>query len=164
MGTATFDFTGESVLVTGTGRGFGRVLSLACAASGAKVAKCDIDATSGEETLDVLLDAGGDGFFTEADVSRVEQAAAFVDEAAARHGGLDAAINNACGEVAGPRSEAHALDFDQFMGLIPIKRCGSAAEIDWATVFLCSEASGFIVAEVLVRDGGWTIPAPSSFG
>ena len=264
MGTATFDFTGESVLVTGTGRGYGRVLSLAFAASGVKVAMCDIDATSGKEALDLLLDAGGDGFFTEADVSREEQVAAFVDEAVARHGGLDAAINNACGEVAGPTldlpssdfddlidtnlkgvyygmkhqvramrehgggrivnqssvtsdiegeqynglygatkggvnaltksaavqvaregsridaiasalydtpndvwhrfSETQGLDFDHFMSFIPVKRYGSAAEIPGATMFLCSEASGFVVGELLVCDGGWTIPAPGSSG
>lgn len=264
MGRATFDFSGESVLVTGTGRGFGRVLSLAFAAAGAKVAMCDIDATTGKETLDLLQDAGGEGFFTEADVSSEEQTAAFVDEAVARNGGLDAAVNNACGEVAGPTldlpssafddlidtnlkgvyfgmkhqvrvmrehgggtivnqssvtsdiegeqdnglygatkggvnaltksaavqvaregirinaiasalhdtpndvwhrfSQAQGLDFDHFMNFIPIQRYGSAAEIAGATMFLCSAESGFIVGEVLVCDGGWTISAPGSFG
>lgn len=264
MATATFDFSGESVLVTGTGRGFGRVLSLAFAAAGAKVAMCDIDDEGGTETLALLEKAGGTGFFTHADVSDEEQVAAFVDDAVARHDGLDAAINNACGEVPGPTLDlpssdfsdlietnlkgvyygmkhqvrvmrehgggaivnqssvtsdiegeqenglyaatkggvnaltksaavqvaregirinaiasalhdtpgdvwhrfaaAQGLDFDHFKSFIPLQRYGTAAEIAGATMFLCSEASGFIVGEVLVCDGGWTIPAPGSFG
>ena len=61
-------------------------------------------------------------------------------------------------------SRDQGLDFDHFKSFIPIQRYGTGDEIAGATMFLCSDAAGFIVGEVLVCDGGWTIPAPGSFG
>lgn len=264
MGQARFDFRGETVLITGTARGFGRVCSVAFAEAGANVAMCDIDDVGGEETLGLLHAAGGEGFYVHADVSVEDDVAAFVDEAVERYGRLDAAVNNACAEVPGPTldlssetfdqlvdtnlkgvyygmkhqvrvmrdagggaivnqssvtsdiegepenglygatkggvnaltksaavqvaregirinaiasalhdtpgdvwhrySEEQGIDFDAFKGYIPLLRYGTADEIAGVTMFLCSDASGFVVGEVLVADGGWTIPAPGSFG
>jgi NAD(P)-dependent dehydrogenase (short-subunit alcohol dehydrogenase family) len=243
--------------------GFGRVLSLGFAAAGANVAMCDIDEDGRRETLAMLEKAGGSGHFARVDVSDEDQVAAFVDDTVARYGALDAAVNNACGEVPGPTldlpsstfdnlvatnlkgvynemrhqvrvmresdgraivnqasvtstiegeennglygatkgavnaltmsaavqvaregirinaiasalhdtpgdvwhrySTTMGIDFDHFKGFVPLKRYGTADEIVGATMFLCSDASGFVVGEVLVCDGGWTISAPGSF-
>jgi NAD(P)-dependent dehydrogenase (short-subunit alcohol dehydrogenase family) len=114
-GRASFDFDGDTVMITGTARGFGRVLSLGFARAGANVAMCDIDEDGGTETLDLLERAGGTGHFTRVDVSDEDQVAAFVDDVVDRYGRLDAAVNNACAEVSGPTLDLPSSTFDDLV-------------------------------------------------
>lgn len=44
----------------------------------------------------------------------------------------------------------------QFISKIPVGRWGKVEEIGPLTVFLCSEASGFITGTDILIDGGWT--------
>lgn len=112
MATASFDFTGDVVMITGTARGFGQVLSEAFARAGAKVATCDIDDERGEATLDRIEAAGGEGFYAHVDVRDESQIASFVDDVVSRYGKLDVGINNAHAEVSGPTMDLPSDDFD----------------------------------------------------
>lgn len=54
-------------LVTGGSSGIGRATALACAREGAKVAVADIGVAGGEETAQLVKDAGGEAIFIQAE-------------------------------------------------------------------------------------------------
>lgn len=91
MGT----FKSKVALVTGAGRGLGRVTALAFAREGARVVVADIDEPSGQETLSLLRAAGGEGLFVPCDVRIELDVAAMVAKTVEAYGRLDCAVNNA---------------------------------------------------------------------
>jgi len=86
---------GKIALITGAGSGIGRAAALAFAREGAVVALADVDEAGAAETLRLVREAGGDGVFVRADVSRAADAEAMVKAVVARYGRLDCAFNNA---------------------------------------------------------------------
>jgi NAD(P)-dependent dehydrogenase (short-subunit alcohol dehydrogenase family) len=89
------DYTGKVVLVTGGSYGIGRAAAIGFAQRGAKVIIADRDLSRGEETLQLVKDAGGDAIFVKADVSLEPDVKALVEKAVQTYGRLDCAFNNA---------------------------------------------------------------------
>ena len=73
-------------LITGAGSGIGRATALVFAREGAKVVVSDIDDEGGEETVSLVVDAGGDAIFVHADVTKSAEVEAMVETAIARYG------------------------------------------------------------------------------
>lgn len=97
---------GKVVLITGTGRGMGRASALLFAREGAIVAGCDLDAVGADETLDLVrADGGTMSSAAPVDLGDLDQARAWVDDAAAEHGGIDVLFNNASSPRVGPFTE-----------------------------------------------------------
>ena len=88
-------FEGKVALVTGGSSGIGRAACLAFAREGARVVINDIRAEGGEETLRLVREAGGEGIFVQADVSKAAEVEAMVQKAMDTCGRLDCACNNA---------------------------------------------------------------------
>lgn len=86
---------GKIGLVTGAGSGIGRSTAIAMAREGARVVVSDVDDKGGAETVKMVTDAGGDGFFVHADVSDPAQIEALVKAAVDKYGALHLAVNNA---------------------------------------------------------------------
>jgi NAD(P)-dependent dehydrogenase (short-subunit alcohol dehydrogenase family) len=87
---------GKAALVTGGGSGLGRASAIALARAGATVTVADVNEDGGKETTALVYEqAGGDAEFVRADVTRPDDVAAMVDQAVARWGHLDCALNNA---------------------------------------------------------------------
>jgi NAD(P)-dependent dehydrogenase (short-subunit alcohol dehydrogenase family) len=87
---------GKAALVTGGGSGLGRASAIALARAGATVTVADVNEDGGKETAALVYEeAGGDAEFVRADVTRPDDVAAMVDQAVARLGHLDCALNNA---------------------------------------------------------------------
>ena len=83
-------------LVTGSGKGVGAGIVRVLSAAGMKcVINCNSNRQMAEETLKDILDAGGEAFLYQADVSDPEQAKAMVEAAVSRYGRLDVLVNNA---------------------------------------------------------------------
>jgi NAD(P)-dependent dehydrogenase (short-subunit alcohol dehydrogenase family) len=82
-------------LVTGGGSGIGRACALAFAREGAKVVVADVMERGGEETVQMILEAGGESIFVKTDVSKTTDVEALVNRAVDTYGRLDCAINNA---------------------------------------------------------------------
>src|SRR5699024_2145940 len=82
-------------LVTAAGSGIGRASAIALAEAGAKVMVSDVSEESGEETVRLITENGGEAKFFKCDVSNEEQVKALIDETVEAFGKLDFAHNNA---------------------------------------------------------------------
>jgi NAD(P)-dependent dehydrogenase (short-subunit alcohol dehydrogenase family) len=88
------DFEDKVVVVTGGGYGIGRAACLAFCRDGAKVVVADVDVESGEETVRLVREAGGEAAFVRADVSGEAEVERLIHKTVDIYGGLDCAFNN----------------------------------------------------------------------
>jgi len=86
---------GKVAIVTGAASGIGRAIALLFAQEGAKVVVADIDDKSGEETVKMINERGGEAMFVHADVSKAEDVKNMVKITVERYGRLDVLVNNA---------------------------------------------------------------------
>lgn len=89
------EFEGRVAMVSGAGDGIGRAASIAFARNGAHVLVTDINAETGQETVDMIVASGGNALFRRCDVAIDEDQRGAVAFAVSEFGGLDYAFNNA---------------------------------------------------------------------
>ena len=87
--------SGKSIVITGAGGGFGRLVALKAAARGAKVTLGDINSEAVEAVAEEIRVAGGFAEAKSADVRDLAQVKALVGAALARFGAVDVMLNNA---------------------------------------------------------------------
>jgi NAD(P)-dependent dehydrogenase (short-subunit alcohol dehydrogenase family) len=131
---------GKVGLVTGAGQGLGRACAQLFAREGARVAVIDIVSDRGEETVQLIRDAGGEALFCAADVSQPDQVEGMVRKTVEVFGGLDCAINNAVKAM--DRKPLADISFDEWNQLASVNLTG---------VFLCMK---FEIRAMLKRGGG----------
>lgn len=101
-------------VVTGAGQGIGREIAMSYAREGAKVVVADFDEEMGNETVKLIVAAGGEAVFSHGDVSKEDSVKAMVDYAIATYGRLDIACNSAAvSRGSGPIHEFERSVFDQ---------------------------------------------------
>jgi 3-oxoacyl-[acyl-carrier protein] reductase len=103
------DFTDQVVLVTGSGRGIGRAIAEAFAASGARVAANDISPVNLEQTLERIKSAGGNARDYVGDVSKKMPVQTMIEEILDDFGRIDVLVNNA-----GVEPHASLLEMDEW--------------------------------------------------
>jgi NAD(P)-dependent dehydrogenase (short-subunit alcohol dehydrogenase family) len=86
---------GKVAIVTGGNAGIGRASSELLAREGARVVVASRTASSGEETVRLIEQAGGEAIYVQTDVSREADCVNLVAEAVRRFGRLDVLVNNA---------------------------------------------------------------------
>lgn len=87
---------GKVALISGTGRGMGRVAAQEFAREGARVVGCDLDVASADETVALVRDAGGEMVsIAPVDLSSQPGADAWVQLALDTYGSVDVLYNNA---------------------------------------------------------------------
>jgi 3-oxoacyl-[acyl-carrier protein] reductase len=90
-----FDFTGRSVLVTGGGKGLGKVYAEEFAKAGANVVAADIDVEAAEAVVSSLRGSGLSALGLGVDVANEDSTKAMAQAALDRFGAIDVLINNA---------------------------------------------------------------------
>src|SRR3954454_23200502 len=85
----------KTAIITGAGAGIGRASSLLFAREGARVVCADLDPTTGEETVRLVQDAGGEGCFVACDAAKGADVERLVRQAVERFGRLDVFYANA---------------------------------------------------------------------
>jgi meso-butanediol dehydrogenase/(S,S)-butanediol dehydrogenase/diacetyl reductase len=105
-------FAGKVVLITGTGGGQGQVAALHFAREGATVVGCDTNAAGHAQTAELLQ---AEGFELDGaapvDLGDPDQARAWIDSAAERHGRIDVLYNNASAAKFAPVAEMSIEDW-----------------------------------------------------
>ena len=99
MGSTTYDFSDETVIVTGGSSGIGRATAIAFGDAGATVIVADVraepkDLDTDQPTHEAIREANGTAEYVETDVSDPDDVASVV-KAAREYGGVDVMINNA---------------------------------------------------------------------
>jgi NAD(P)-dependent dehydrogenase (short-subunit alcohol dehydrogenase family) len=111
-------FQGKVALITGGTSGIGRATALAFAKEGAKVVVTGRREKEGAETIQLVKDAGGEGFFIKTDVSKEADVRMMVEKTMKAYGRLDYAFNNAgIDQLPSPLVEQTEETFDQIMNI-----------------------------------------------
>jgi NAD(P)-dependent dehydrogenase (short-subunit alcohol dehydrogenase family) len=127
-------------LVTGSGRGLGRACAQVFSREGAKVVVVDLNRETGEETVRLIKQSGGEAIFVEANIARSQDVQRMVRAAVDAFGGLDCAINNAmCNINRHPLADIDEDDWDR------------ALAVNFTGVFLCMK---YEIRAMLERGGG----------
>jgi 3-oxoacyl-[acyl-carrier protein] reductase len=90
-----FNLTGRVVIVTGGGKGIGKVYAEQFAKAGARVVAADIDGAAAKSVADALTDQGFEGLGLAVDISSEESTTAMAQAALDRFGAIDVLVNNA---------------------------------------------------------------------
>jgi NAD(P)-dependent dehydrogenase (short-subunit alcohol dehydrogenase family) len=105
-------FEDKVVLITGGSSGIGRSTAVAFASTGAKVVIADIIEEDGQQTVQLVKEAGGDGMFVPTDVSREADVVVLMNSAVETYGRIDCAFNNAGRELNVGITDGTEADFD----------------------------------------------------
>jgi len=134
---------GKVGLVTGGTSGIGRETAILFAKSGIKVVVAGRREKEGEETIELIRAAGGDGLFVKTDVSKASEVEALVRQTVAKFGRVDVAFNNAGIEgVWVPIARQSEADWDRTIA------------INLKGVWLCLK---YEIRQMLMQGGGGAI-------
>jgi 3-oxoacyl-[acyl-carrier protein] reductase len=90
-----FDLTGRTVIITGGGKGIGKVYSQEFAKAGARVVAADIDGAAAKSVAEALAAQGFETVGLATDIASEESTKAMAQAALERFGAIDVLINNA---------------------------------------------------------------------
>jgi len=142
--------TGKVALVTGASSGIGRASALAFAREGAKVVVADVIVEGGEETVNLVKQAGGEAIFVKTDVAKAAEVEALVARAVQTYGRLDCAHNNA--GIEGPGAATVEYAEEMWDRVIAINLKG---------VWLCMK---YEIPQMLKNGGGAIVNTASTAG
>ena len=134
----------KSIIVTGAGGGFGRLISQKAAAMGAKVVCADIDSANAKETASMIVQEGGIAKAFETDVCDIDQMRQLAARACQEFGSIDVMVNNAGIMPLALYSDHHAA-LDRWSKCIDINFKGVLHGIVSVYDQMMSQGSGHVV-------------------
>jgi 3-oxoacyl-[acyl-carrier protein] reductase len=90
-----FDLTGRTVIITGGGKGIGKVYAEEFAKAGAQVVTADIDAAAARAVAEALSTQGCEALALETDIASEESTKSMAEATIERFGSIDVLVNNA---------------------------------------------------------------------
>ncbi|MBN9451766.1 MAG: SDR family oxidoreductase [Bosea sp.] len=144
-------FNGRVILVTGAGRGIGKLLAERLAELGARVALCDLVEERAVETARIITDANGEALPLVADVSKEDDVRAAVDAVLVRWGRIDVLVNMA-GSYGAAYRVTHETPVDEWDSVFASNVRGS---------FLCAKT---VLPHMIEAGGGRIINFASNAG
>jgi 3-oxoacyl-[acyl-carrier protein] reductase len=109
---------GKVALVTGAGRGIGRVIALRLARDGAAIVVHYASSQAGaNETVDQITAMGGEAVAYQADIARRDQVVAMFEKIGVAPGRLDIVVNNSGIAAGGPLAELKDEDVEKIFGV-----------------------------------------------
>jgi NAD(P)-dependent dehydrogenase (short-subunit alcohol dehydrogenase family) len=122
-----FGLSGNVSVVTGSGRGLGKVMAQGLAAAGAMVVVCSRSLGEAEQTAQDIVGAGGTAAATRVDISDRKSCGDLIEFAVERFGKIDVLVNNAGVTFISPAEECTESEWDQTL------------ETNLKGYFLCSQ-------------------------
>jgi NAD(P)-dependent dehydrogenase (short-subunit alcohol dehydrogenase family) len=135
-------FDGKVIIVTGGALGMGRATALEFAREGGAVVVADVNQAAGEAIQRQIREAGGQGLFVQADVSKGADCQRVVQQAVATFGGVDVLFNNV--GIQPPDSYRRAED-------TPDEMWDRIIDVNLKSYFLMAKYS---IPEIRKRGGG----------
>jgi NAD(P)-dependent dehydrogenase (short-subunit alcohol dehydrogenase family) len=125
-----FQLTGRTALITGGGSGLGRAISIGLSEAGARVVVADISKTNAEQTVSLVVEAGGQAHAEQLDVTNKIAIEQVVERAIQRWGALDILVNSAGRAIRGTALEYSEENWDTIIN------------VNLKGTFLCCQAVG----------------------
>jgi 3-oxoacyl-[acyl-carrier protein] reductase len=135
---------GKVAIVTGSGKGLGRVIALTLAEEGTRTVVSDVDDQAMESTAEEIRRLGREALAAQADVTRRDQVEAMVQKAVDTFGRVDILVNNAGG----------ALDTPHEIDQVAEEHWNRVVDVNLKGAFLCSQA---VVARMRQQGSGGKI-------
>ena len=126
-----FDLEGRVAIITGGGKGIGKVYATEFARAGAKVVAADIDGAAAEAVAADIVRGNGDAIGLKTDVADEASANAMAKAALDRYGTIDILINNASLMSVLPRRSWMEIPIDEWDRVMAVNLRG---------LFLCARA------------------------
>ncbi|MET3683178.1 NAD(P)-dependent dehydrogenase (short-subunit alcohol dehydrogenase family) [Alkalibacillus flavidus] len=137
----------QTAIITGGGSGLGQSTAKKLAEQGINIAVVDIDEEGGQETVEIVKQAGADATFIKADVSKEKEVKNYVDQTVEQFGSIDYFFNNA--GISGSGQYFLDTDIEEIDKIVGINLLGALYGMHY-------------VADVMVKNGGGSIVNTSS--
>lgn len=130
-------------IITGASSGIGKYIALLFAENGAKIVITDVNEEAGKNVVKEIENKGGEAIFIKADTSNHEDSKKSIDEALAKFGKLDIAVNNA--GILGPTQPVGEFDIEGWNKVISINLSGVFYGMRYQIPAMLKNGSGSIV-------------------